>query len=288
MKFPWSMLLLGFWVSAAGCQPRNEYEQLQRELFQQENKIYGLQRDIQQYRSVLDSCRRANLALEAELQGRADNEGLPAARTPAGPRLTPPRVDLPGTAPPSVELPDVVLPPEIELPPGLDDPGSSGPPRFRESSHSAPVADEAEWDGGGTVYEITLNRLLTGGYNMDGEPGDNGLLAVIEPRDLHLFARLTTADGRVLTTDRPIRVELLDNATAAGLQRSFDQGLRRLQSSVAADAPEVEPAAAEHDPGGLRSVLVRPDSADDEETALDGEPQRIESARRPEWTPTRH
>ncbi|MEX0867702.1 MAG: hypothetical protein WD030_10110, partial [Pirellulales bacterium] len=323
MKLPILLAALILPALSLGCQPRGEYEALQRELFQKESRIYELQSDIDQYRRVLDSCRRANLALEADIAGTSDNQGLRGPGTPS--RDSTPA---PGRRPtpflPIPEIPDVELPPEaeslpeIELPPGLEESNPSGPPPlFEGARYSQPNPAVQQAVAASTeVQSIGLNKLLTGGYNMDGHPGDEGILVVIEPRDgqgeiiaaagevsivlldeqaagdqkrfarwdfephevqarwresplghglhfelpwpadppthkqMHIFARLVTADSRKLAADKPIKIDLLDGAIAVGLQRSIDRGILHLTQP--AQAQPLQKDAPPH----LQSVLV--------------------------------
>lgn len=60
-----------------------------------------------------------------------------------------------------------------------------------------PAADNRQ------VRRITLDRVLTGGWNRDASPGDEGLSVLIEPRD---------AQGHVLPAPAVVLVELVDPA----------------------------------------------------------------------------
>ena len=155
-----------------------------------------------------------------------------------------------------------------------------------------------------TLSGITLNRTLTAALNSDGQPGDEGLMLVVEPRNdagelvppagelsisvidpaatseaearvgrwnysaeetarlyrrttlgdgiqlkllwqgpppahphLHLYARLTTPDGRKLQTGRKIQITLLAQ------EKTPTEEPRKLEPEPAAAAPAVVPEA---------------------------------------------
>lgn len=84
---------------------------------------------------------------------------------------------------------------------------SRSPPRPPAAAWAVPVggtsivptADSAQVD------RITLHRLLVGGWDFDGQPGDEGIFLLVEPRD---------AEGRVLAAAAPVCVVVLDRGLA--------------------------------------------------------------------------
>lgn len=60
------------------------------------------------------------------------------------------------------------------------------------------------------VAKIVLNNKLTGGYDADGKPGDEGVLVVIEPRD---------ARGKYVPLAAPISIAVLDPKQSGGGRR---------------------------------------------------------------------
>ncbi len=60
------------------------------------------------------------------------------------------------------------------------------------------------------VGQLVLNRMLTGGYNDNGKPGDSGVLVVLETRD---------AKGRRLEAPADVSVVLLDPAKTGDMAR---------------------------------------------------------------------
>lgn len=74
-----------------------------------------------------------------------------------------------------------------------------------------------------TLKEVTLNRLMTGGIDTDGLPGDDALRVVLEPRD---------QKGDVLKAPGTITIELVDLALEPS-QRRIGYWTFDLQQSLA-------------------------------------------------------
>jgi hypothetical protein len=101
----------------------------------------------------------------------------------------------------------------------LNVPGASGNDK---SSQSRPRPGALPWAvpvGGTTlvpradssqVDRITLNRLLFGGWDMNGRPGDEGVFLLVEPRD---------TDGRLVAAAAPLSVVVLDRGLAGQAAR---------------------------------------------------------------------
>src|SRR5262249_1058093 len=153
-----------------------------------------------------------------------------------------PDLDLPSDTPPSLE------PPRIELPA----PMSSIPPATNETQLAAaeeplPLALAAPGktaipDNHATY--VTLNPLLTGGADLDGQPGDDGLCIVIEPRN---------AADQCISLAGAVSVVLLDPSrqgdTARIARWDFDaaavqQALQRTQAARGIKLELPWPAAA--------------------------------------------
>ena len=179
-----------------GCRANVSHQLLERELLAQENQIYQLQDQVDEYEARLDSCHRENEALLAEL-GRS-RTGKRAATRAAGPEeLSPPVVE-PGAQGPALPYdgPPVISPPDASLPDGehVAKVASGGRKsrllggKARSASTEARPIDEV-------VTQITLNRKLTGGHNVDGHPGDEGVMVVVEP--LNAAGDLVEVPGEV-------------------------------------------------------------------------------------------
>lgn len=245
MYLRWITLALPAICLLAGCRSGGNAELLERELRRLEDQIYELEDQVQDYQLKLDSCRRENAALRrapaAAAPPRDDEYGLPPGIE--GP-AAPPRVDLgqPYDEPPESFAPPrgSTSPPDARdvdpfaplghAPPPRD---SSARPRFVEPPPEMPPSENAAapdgWSyrtgpprttpvsdrglepppppamAGDTVERIALNRLLSGGYNRDGLPGDEGLQLVIEP---------LRADGQVLAEPGDVTIVVVDPAQA--------------------------------------------------------------------------
>jgi hypothetical protein len=81
--------------------------------------------------------------------------------------------------------------------PGLEEPGGDSRQWAPAGATPVALADSKQ------AAAIVLNRRLTGGYNADGRPGDDGVTLVIEPRD---------AGGRFLAAPAEVTVVAIDPA----------------------------------------------------------------------------
>lgn len=183
----------------AGCRNDPSVRELERELGWLEDQLWQLEAEYGTKVGELDSCRRENSALKGRLGMKSDDfPGGGASRSPGGPPGVPdlsvPEVDLGTPADdnePAIPAPDVSRPYEEEVP-DLD------------FTPAGPPIDEASGSMDNTnVDRIVLNRQLTGGHDADGQPGDEGVLVVIEPRD---------AENRYVPAPASVSVVLLDPA----------------------------------------------------------------------------
>jgi len=349
-------------VAVAGCRTNPNTVLVERELRLQEDEIYRLHDCIQDYQMALASARRRIAALEEQL-GYDDSDERPptdlsgpdyfeppeprAEDEPSSPEPMPsvpivPEVDLgkPNGASTEPDMPDPssVRPSdsdELEAAPPWTPPGDASPdspppdsqPRSIDGA-SRGTADSAQ------VARVLVNRALTGGIDVDGQPGDEGLLVVVEPRDakdrylaapaeitvvvldpeaderiarweytaaetaelfhdssfgrgiqlemgwpddsppgrnLHVFVRYTTADGRKLEVDQPIRVEPRPESVA-GWTSGPAQAARGVgeQSQMAASPRRPAPADPANQPD--------PDTRS---------PRTATRFQRPNWSPER-
>lgn len=222
----------------AGCRTDPNIVLLERENRELEDAIYELQACLDQYQHELEACRQANLALETKLAGESAGtqdstrpqptpDRAQPIPSPKGPALLPetPPPPSPRKPAPSPIQPDTLAPPKIELPgeplpegqvpetfrnPGTPDsaiplPGSSAPGSAEIPGKSAQATPDNT-----RVAAVVLRPEKTGGHNADGRGGDDGLRAVIEPRD---------ADGRPCLAAGPVSVVVLDPAIAGEAAR---------------------------------------------------------------------
>ncbi len=202
----WQIVLLGLAAaSIAGCKTDPNQALLERDLRRQENEIYRLRDQLEDCQAELDAARRCSTAARGGPSATSSPE-RPETGEPAPPDVqmsdqpplkgkdserlaTPPgRPDAP---PPSPKAPAA---PNLEAPPSPFK-SSSRPLDGREFSVAGRDADSA------LVRQITFNQSLTGGYVAEENPGEQGLLVVIEPRD---------GQGRLLAAPADVQVAVLD------------------------------------------------------------------------------
>ena len=204
-------------VLGIGCHSQPGMELMERDLRLQEDHIYQLQDHLAEQQAMLDSCRRENAALRAELSGQVPRERIPLRsdeRREVEPRPVPPLI-----TPPDVELGQPVGPEEIP---------NQGSPLDELGQRSAPLPGEGDvvLSGGGQPLRLTINRWLTGGLDTNGEPGDEGLMVVLEPRDeagspVRLQGAVTLAVFEEGGRDRVARWDFSADEVAASWKKSL-------------------------------------------------------------------
>jgi hypothetical protein len=143
-----TLMVLG---SIPGCARHGDIDLLLRDLRLQEDRIYELEEQLTQSQAQIESCRRAYESLQ---------KSAPSSNEP--PRLE--------TLPPETQTQQ----PEVTI----GDPVSYRPESSSFAENSL-LADRTE----NRTMKIAFNALLTGGYDFDGQPGDEGLLVVLEQFD---------------------------------------------------------------------------------------------------------
>jgi hypothetical protein len=201
-----------------GCRgPDPSIELLESELRWMEDQLYEMDHQLNIHCAQLDSARRANASLRRQVHDLERQQLTPS--TPSSNRAAPSsgRRPTPATPPPAFEEPDLTIP-EIDYGPSQSTPslksdGESPPePTEGPSPESAPPPDFSDpppslddvttrdqVDVG--VSRIVLNSRLTGGFDFDGLPGDDGLLVVIEPQN---------AAGQYLPLPGDISIDVVD------------------------------------------------------------------------------
>ncbi len=187
------LALAGIWLT--GCRSNNNSNQqlLERELRLQEDQIYALEDELDDFECQLESVQNENAALKKQLatgdRGALDSPSAPIIDLPGSPsspsRSAPSRRSAPSSpAGPMIE-------PGVEIDPGEEfDPGTSA----SGAGHSQRVTDHF-------VHRIVLNKQLTGGVNHTGRGGDKGILVVFEPRN---------KAGQLLDVPGEISIAVLD------------------------------------------------------------------------------
>ena len=223
-------------ILLAGCRSDPNRELLERELRLQEDKIYQLQGHVNDMAASLEACRRENELLKRELgTGEAGGSG----RAEELPSPTRPAEERPGrrpstSAPPAGPLQPPDVSPGVEIDPGLEGgptievrPGEEGGSEIeigpddqtqlqfdgsdeREKARLLPASRTMIEGDSTAVDEIVLLPRLTGGYDADGHPGDEGITVLIQPRD---------AEDRIIKAPADISVVLIDPLGPSGGSR---------------------------------------------------------------------
>lgn len=201
--------LLG--LTLAGCRSDPEIAYLQRDNLNKQRKIERLQNQVEDLKEALNTAAPPQ---PGTIRDTPPAEMQSAPRTFDGGRSSPARTypaqqSAPPATPPArtYSEPDAPVPgiPHIDINPGQEiKPGS---PSSGGSTQWSPAGGQPR-DGlassdNSSVAQITLHPALTGGIGASDQPGDKGLLVVVEPRDF---------GGNIVNTPGNISVALLDPA----------------------------------------------------------------------------
>ncbi|MHB1033060.1 MAG: hypothetical protein ACYC35_02185 [Pirellulales bacterium] len=222
----WHLLIGGLVLAAlSGCRSNGSQEWLESEMRQLEDQVYQYQDEARRSQKQLEACQRENDALRKKLESKGGQGGAGANPTSGAPEVN---VEVPGApdgtslAPPSVDA-GTAEPADgagAKTPETLPEPGRTSVNDLREGESKAPATTpeapaatpETPEEQGPTINPVpspgvgqaadsarvstlAINRLLTGGFNTDGKPGDQGVTAVVEPRDSN--GDLVNAPGAV-------------------------------------------------------------------------------------------
>ncbi len=178
-------------LSLAGCHSGVNQQLLERKLRRQEDQIYALEDELDDYETQLESAQFENASLKKQLstgdRGALDSPSAPIIDMPGAPRRSESRgtpSSPRGQAPPLVE-PGIEIDPGEEFDPSTPASGAAGSKRVTDYN----------------VFRIVLNKQLTGGVNHNGRGGDKGILVVFEPRN---------KGGQLLDVPGDISIAVLD------------------------------------------------------------------------------
>jgi hypothetical protein len=206
-------------LALAGCHSDPEVAYLQRDNLKKEREIERLQYRVEELEESLNSAAPVQPGITSgvpPVMHTMEDQPGPASTRP-GPALTPPARTNPE---PEISLPGVLVSPGTpvpEVPERMRVPGSGGPTRQGPPPGELPAGESSQWSPAGgrplpgalapaensVVAQITLHPALTGGIGSGGQPGDEGLLVVVEPRDF---------GGNIIHAPGDISVALLDPA----------------------------------------------------------------------------
>lgn len=195
-----AILAFGLLGLASGCRTTDPSVQLlESELRYLEDKVYSLQDVVHQKDSQIASVRRENESLRKRLglpegtQANSQPESLPSPLASAS-RISA-RPDNDSLTSPVIELGESSSLPELEsVAPG---------PELLDGPLLQQFDPEAEVVVDRVVTQMQLNPKLTGGYDADEKPGDDGVMVVIEPQN---------EAGQYVDSPGPVSVVLLDPA----------------------------------------------------------------------------
>jgi outer membrane murein-binding lipoprotein Lpp len=180
------------WIALAGlllvgCKSDPAMDLLQSELRVLEDHVYELEDLNKQKQAELESARRENNTLRKNLSKANGSSNYSDSHNDLGsPSLNPPNIDPGNLAPPAIELP---APSDIEIPSANEAAPAAAPNELPlPALPSGPAAynssqPEKQGSPDDEVVRIRIDPRLTGGYDFDGKPGDEGLLVVIEPQN---------------------------------------------------------------------------------------------------------
>lgn len=209
----------------AGCKTgpyvNAHIETLNAEFRQLEDYVYSLEEENSRLQQELETARSAKQTTTNPrrsprtpfIRPTEDPPGLdvpsvemPGAQGSSDPANSPPRRSNRPTIDPPADM-DLV-PPTVELPiPGDELPKPAAPgaakPTTPEPLKSIKPADTK-------VTHLFLNPVLTGSTDLDGQPGDDGLSVVIEPR---------SADDQLVPQSGEVSIVILDPTKAGDAAR---------------------------------------------------------------------
>jgi hypothetical protein len=285
-------------LGALGCQANNHNtDLLVAEARQKEDRVYKLQDYIEQYQQMLEACQHENESLRAQLAGGAPGAMVPAKPIPRTQRepLAPGAPSRGSTAPPKMrDVLEIPGAPDVQIgePFVPDRPGGPVPKSRPAPPKELPVPGPIEGElpspdsaiPRGDAATLAFNRMLTGGLDADNQPGDEGVMIVLEPRDEagELIAPLGQLS--LLLVDPKTKQNIArwdfsdDDAAGAFRQTATARGLH-----FALPWPDEPPAARKLQ---VHARLVKPNGAKlliDQEIKI--EPQRAQAGNKaPAWS----
>ncbi len=243
-------------LAATGCRTDPSIALLERELRVQEDEIYRLQDE-------LTECQAAE-----GRSGSTENAPEDAGFMPGPLDILIPNQDEPVTEGPFIEEPSGGEPPRW--------PGANQTP-IKESTPQEPDPVEPDLGepqtngpalsaGGRQVTSLILDEQLTGGYDADGQPGDEGITAVIELQDSSGQPALVPGKVSVVALDPELEGEAARVARWDFTAREIAAGLRQGGRAIRLQMPwPAEPPR--HD---LLYVFVRYTAGDGRQLQTDG------------------
>lgn len=278
----------------AGCKTgpyvNAHIETLNAEFRELEDYVYCLEEENTRLTQELEAARGTKQPTTSPrrtprtpfLRPADDESGLnvPSVEMPSDPANSPPRrSNRPAIEPPA----DMDLePPTVELPSAGDELPKPAVPNSAKPAAPEPLKSIKPSDT--KVTHLFLNPVLTGGSDLDGQPGDDGLSVVIEPR---------SADDQLVPQAGSVSVVVLDPTKAGDAARvaRWDFAASEVQQklSAASVAPGIRlqmPWPATPPTSDKLHLFVRYETADGRRLQTDreifvGQPGELSQR----WTP---
>lgn len=190
-------------LSAAGCcrlGGRSANAALEQENRQLEDRLYQTQHELEKCQQQLERARSDAQNARGRKIGPAEASAGPELQAPE--TLQAPSIEMPSEPEPSGTVPDRLMLPEGDSAPPFNPP-TPRPTATSARRGSAPARRIADPAASRNVASVTLSQTLTGGFDVDRQPGHDGIIAVIEPRD---------SQGRLLEVPASVSVVILDPA----------------------------------------------------------------------------
>ncbi len=234
------LIAAGCRTDPAITQLERESRHLEDHIYDLQDDLEKTEADLQKCRRENEKLRTGYQRPSGREETPADTARPPALRGPelTPPRKVPvspngiddlpvPKVEMPSKPLPEGEIPKTFLPPgpksrqlpaapkegeSLLEPRKLPMPGSGQTDGKGKTSQIAPLrnpdvvltAGEALAAGADNIRvdRIALNRSLTGGWDLDGRPGDEGIVVLVEPRDAAARSVAAPAAVSVVLLDR--------------------------------------------------------------------------------------
>lgn len=272
---------------AAGCRTQPyvnaHIETVNAEFRELEDYVYCLEEEKARLEQELAATRRGSTTAPSSSGSGGLFRRRPAGEGSSG-ELTPPRIEAnPATDVPMIEIPGGGTP----TPPPTNRSESQRPDASDESAvataSAKPDAIPAR-PADAKVTHVFLNPLLTGGADFDGQPGDEGLTVVLEPRN---------GQDEYVPQAGPVSVVVLDptrQGDAARVARwDFDLSQARQMLATASPARGLKlelPWPAAPPANTHLKVFVRYETADGRKLQSDREIHLTPAGEmNPGWTP---
>jgi hypothetical protein len=298
----WTWLSALLLASVVGCGARPyvnaHIESVNAEYRQLEDYVYALEAENGRLQQELDALKTGGVKSATPVSpGAPSRSGTPrrsiivpirpgpSVPSEPSPDLESPRIELPGSSPsprsttqrPAIDPRSTApadTPPTIDVPPLLEVPSPDKseplpvPAGSRDILKPSPEGPTTQKPADKKVTHLFLNPILTTAADFDGQPGDDGLRVVLEPRN---------AAGQFVSEAGAVSIVVLDpdrQGDAARIARwDFDQSaMRQLLAASSGQNIKVEVPWPGSSPAATRlKLFVRYETPDGRQVQADRE-----------------